>query len=165
MATYQRSILVRWDSGPWSWFPFRIYPLSILNLMARWWFQIFFGEMIQFDEHIFQMGWNHQLGWHCCPGFEMSQKKTHKGVVSFVPFWRPCGLAIKIHNIHAQTLNVYIPGAQMTPIFEGQPLKTRPFRTKRRVIWVPGVHTYLPQRLTKCRFFWPHMGSVWHWTL
>ena len=20
-----------------------------------------FGEMIQFDEHIFQMGWNHQL--------------------------------------------------------------------------------------------------------
>ena len=35
---------------------------------TRWWFQIFFiftpilGEMIQFDEHIFQMGWfNHQL--------------------------------------------------------------------------------------------------------
>ena len=34
----------------------------------RWWFQTFFiftlvpGEMIQFDEHIFQMGWfNHQL--------------------------------------------------------------------------------------------------------
>ena len=30
-----------------------------------WWFQIFLfsplpGEMIQFDEHIFQMGWNHQ---------------------------------------------------------------------------------------------------------
>ena len=36
--------------------------------MDGWWFQIFFmftpnvGEMIQFDEHIFQMGWfNHQL--------------------------------------------------------------------------------------------------------
>ena len=33
----------------------------------RWLFQIFFiftpilREMIQFDEHIFQMGWNHQL--------------------------------------------------------------------------------------------------------
>ena len=34
---------------------------------ASWWFDIFFiftpkiGEMIQFDEHIFQMGWfNHQ---------------------------------------------------------------------------------------------------------
>ncbi len=23
-----------------------------------------FGEMIQFDEHIFQMGWNHQLVFH-----------------------------------------------------------------------------------------------------
>ena len=23
------------------------------------------GEMIQFDEHIFQMGWNHQLGEAC----------------------------------------------------------------------------------------------------
>jgi len=36
--------------------------------ISGWWFQIFFiftlipGEMIQFDEHIFQMGWfNHQL--------------------------------------------------------------------------------------------------------
>ena len=35
---------------------------------TSWWFQIFFiftpipGEMIQFDEHIFQVGWfNHQL--------------------------------------------------------------------------------------------------------
>ncbi len=35
--------------------------------MTGWWFQTFFmfppilGDMIQFDEHIFQMGWNHQL--------------------------------------------------------------------------------------------------------
>ena len=35
---------------------------------SGWWFQLFFiftpkiGEMIQFDEHFFQMGWfNHQL--------------------------------------------------------------------------------------------------------
>ena len=33
---------------------------------SRWWFQLFFicstlfGEDFQFDEHIFQMGWNHQ---------------------------------------------------------------------------------------------------------
>ena len=32
--------------------------------------------------------------------------------------------------------HIYLPGTQMTPIFEGQPLKTRPFRIKRRVIWV-----------------------------
>ena len=38
--------------------------------LSGWWFQIFFiftrtpGEMIQFDEHIFQMGWfNHQLDY------------------------------------------------------------------------------------------------------
>ena len=37
-------------------------------ICTRWWFQTlfifipYFGEMIQFDEHIFQMGWfNHQL--------------------------------------------------------------------------------------------------------
>ena len=33
----------------------------------------------------------------------------------------------------------YIPRAQMTSIFEGQPLKTRPFPSKARVIWVLGV--------------------------
>ena len=37
---------------------------------SRWWFQIFLfsppsREMIQFDEHIFQMGWNHQLPTTC----------------------------------------------------------------------------------------------------
>ena len=39
--------------------------------MAGWWFQIFFmflpipGEMIQLDEHIFQMGWSCQLVFNC----------------------------------------------------------------------------------------------------
>ena len=41
-----------------------------LQILSRWWFQIFFmftlpREMIQFDEHIFQMGWNHQLVNYC----------------------------------------------------------------------------------------------------
>ena len=39
------------------WYAYQLY--------AGWWFHISFiftpGEMIQFDEHIFQMGWNHQL--------------------------------------------------------------------------------------------------------
>ena len=42
-----------------------------LRWLPMWWFQIFFiftskigGNLIQFDEHIFQMGWfNHQLGY------------------------------------------------------------------------------------------------------
>ena len=37
---------------------------------------------------------------------------------------------------------IYIPGTQMTSIFEGQPPKTRPFPIKTRVIWVPGIYTY-----------------------
>ena len=40
------------------------------NHLARWWqlkdflFSPLPGEMIQFDEHIFQLGWNHQLVKH-----------------------------------------------------------------------------------------------------
>ena len=33
----------------------------------------------------------------------------------------------------------YLPGTQITSIFEGQPPKTRPFPFKTRVIWVPGM--------------------------
>ena len=42
-----------------------------IKSLTRWWFQRLFiftpnpGEMIQFDEHIFQMGWNHQLADYC----------------------------------------------------------------------------------------------------
>ena len=41
--------------------------INSVSNKTRWWFQIFFiftpktGEMIQFDEHICQMGGNHQL--------------------------------------------------------------------------------------------------------
>ena len=34
---------------------------------------------------------------------------------------------------------IYIPGTQLTSIFEGQLPKTRPFRIKTRVIWVLGI--------------------------
>ena len=39
--------------------------------ISRWWFQIFLiftpnlGEDSHFDQHIFQMGWNHQPDFHC----------------------------------------------------------------------------------------------------
>ena len=54
------------------------------NYLARWWFQTFFfftptwGFMIQFDEHMFQMGWNHHLDrdynkpWHKDPVINQS---------------------------------------------------------------------------------------------
>ena len=38
---------------------------------------------------------------------------------------------------------IYIPGTQMTSIFEGQPPKTRSFSIKTRVIWVPGMYIYI----------------------
>ena len=40
---------------------------EVNTFITRWWYHVFFflplllGEMIQFDEHIFQWGWNHQL--------------------------------------------------------------------------------------------------------
>ena len=49
------------------WKLISIFGLSVAKKVTSWWFQICFiftpipGEMIQFDEHIFQMGWNHQL--------------------------------------------------------------------------------------------------------
>ena len=45
--------------------------LTAVMAYPRCWFQTFFiftlkiREMIQFDEHIFQMGWNHQLVIYC----------------------------------------------------------------------------------------------------
>ena len=43
--------------------------MGMVYLYSRWWFQLFFlrftpnlGEMIQFDERMFQLGWfNHQV--------------------------------------------------------------------------------------------------------
>ena len=58
--------------------------------LPRWWFQIFFifhpepwGNDFPFDDHIFQMGWNHQLVTHSrkrgflekMPGKHLSQEK------------------------------------------------------------------------------------------
>ena len=39
----------------------RLYPETFWGPFFRWWFQTSPGEMIQFGEHILQMGWNHQL--------------------------------------------------------------------------------------------------------
>ena len=55
------------DFSCWPWITMNAGGLKSSN-KARWWFQICFfvvipkfGEMIQFDEHILQMGWHHQL--------------------------------------------------------------------------------------------------------
>ena len=46
-----------------------------------------------------------------------------------------------VYVIH--TWKKYTPRAQMTSVFEGQPLKTRPFLSKTRgPSWVPGIYIY-----------------------
>ena len=51
----------------------------------RWWFHIFFtpkiGEMIQFDEHVFQMG------WFKTTGLENPQEKTVVFFMLFLCHW------------------------------------------------------------------------------
>ena len=47
-----------------------------------------------------------------------------------------------VYVIH--TWKKYTPRAQMTSVFEGQPLKTRPFLSKTRgPSWVPGIYIYI----------------------
>ena len=44
---------------------------------------------------------------------------------------------------HFWTALLFIPRAPMTSMFEGQPLKTRPFPGKTRVIWILGMYIYI----------------------
>ena len=52
---------------------------------------------------------------------------------------------------------IYIPRAQITSIFEGQPSKTRPFPIKSRVIWVLGIYIYMP---TFSCFLWVNIAYM-----
>ena len=47
------------------------------------------------------------------------------------------------HGLPTTNVYIYIPGTQLTSIFEGQPSKTRPFPIKTRAIWVPGIYIYI----------------------
>jgi len=50
---------------------------------------------------------------------------------------RPVSSDVAMVGLH---LEVNIPMAPMTSIFEGQRAKTRPFPTKTRVVWVLGTY-------------------------
>ena len=72
--------------------------------------------------------------------------------------WSMC-MMVNIHTFSSQVLSevilplmrvyvpIYIPGAPMTCIFEGQSPKTRPFPTKTMVIWVLGIYIYNDSRI------------------
>ena len=58
---------------------------------------------------------------------------------------KKCGMADDIYiYIHEKILCIYIymPGTCLSSILGVEPSKTRPFSSKTRVIWVPGVYTY-----------------------
>ena len=64
-------------------------------------------------------------------------RATHTFARNFTP-------ASFVSDIRYYTVHIclyYIPGTEMTSIFEGQPPKTKPFPIKTRVIWVPGMYT------------------------
>ncbi len=57
---------------------------------------------------------------------------------------------------------IYIPRAQMTSIFEGQPPKTKPFPIKAGVIWVPGMYIYKSLfTYTRCFQVVNSFGPIW----
>ena len=63
-----------------------------------------------------------------CHVLHMAQANKNHGPIRLTAKW----MAVYIY--------IYIPRAPMTSIFEGQPLKTRPFPSKTRVIWVLGIY-------------------------
>ncbi len=80
--------------------------------------QIFFiftpipGEMIQFDEHIFQMGWNHQLE-------EVGGKVTTTHVVN-VEFYQLCLLLFNLMSLMIQLRSLFF---FLDPLVKSQILK------------------------------------------
>ena len=71
----------------------------------------------------------------------LSRKPRSETGISFWNFKVSDGMMICDDTRCFSDIELYIPGTQMTSIFEGQPPKTRPFPIKTRVIWVPGIYT------------------------
>ncbi len=62
-------------------------------------------------------------------------------------------------RVKSYCIYIYIPGTLLTSIFEGQPLITRPFRIKTKVIWVLG--TYIIYIYIICiSIYWVETGRL-----
>ena len=103
--------------------------------------------------------WDFVQLWFEAPRVEWIQR----GWRFFFPKKRDTSLLTRKKNTHTKSsvydvyVLIYIPGTQMTSIFEGQRPKTRPFQTKTRVIWVPGIYTsesFFCSVFTCLFFFW-----------
>ena len=59
-------------------------------------------------------------------------------------FHRTARAAVLLHGeLNVYIIYMYIPRAPITSILEGQPPKTRPFKTKPRVIWILDMYVYI----------------------
>ena len=90
-------------------FDFLFFCSGWANIMSRWWFQIFFiftpnlEEMIQFDDHMFQMGWFKHQRDHLCT--EPGNCTKHDGCfVRFFPFPRTI---LGVHHFQTESYMVF----------------------------------------------------------
>ena len=100
---------------------------SSASFLTRWWFQTLFsplfGEMIQFDKQIFQMGWlNHEAAYVCSDGFpgegarELPGKKCCSPLASYCtpsattdPWWQEhkterCAWLMDLQSLNSKAL-------------------------------------------------------------
>ena len=151
---------------------------------TRWWFYIFFvfipkiGEIIQFDEHIFRMGWfNHQLEmpptrmffFPSCPWLEIRFQVTP---ITFINpnFTRPGGASSKVVSF-VETLRLKISfqpfgdfdskdfwnKSMLNPLFQSHFLEDFPtwladdrYQTKHDEVCTPQAFT-LPSPMFFCK--------------
>ena len=91
----------------WTWAPTTMLQVCGCHPKTAWWFQTLFiftpnhGEMIQFDEQIFQMVWNHQLDnyldttFPCCWGLTVD------------------GSEIRLSSAEVGSSSHYLPGFEL----------------------------------------------------
>ncbi len=67
--------------------------MVIMGIDTRWWFQIFaivtliLGEMIHFDGHIFQMGWETTTNWNMVEGIFLQSRQQMCDRVDQLPIF------------------------------------------------------------------------------
>ena len=106
------------------WFALTGFQMGFIEKMTSW--QIFLYHPLSIYCSLFM--------WH--------QTSLNTGNLE-LPDLQPCSLLPRLRwrTVYLQ-MWYYIPGTQLTSIFEGQPSKTRPFPIKTRVCWVLGIYIY-----------------------
>ena len=120
-------------SSPWCSIAVLVLCFGFFLIKNRWWFQIYFictltWGVIQFDDHIFQMGWNHQLEKDHSFG---AKNATFQGIMPFIttldtsesygrkdhPTFKSCGFSapvvVEFQTIQPKALSTKIVGPRV----------------------------------------------------